>query len=182
MDNFLGEIRAFPYGSIIPRGWALCDGKPLKIAQNQALYSLIGARFGGNATDFNVPNLNGRAIIGQGTLNQDTYNDGNIGGSETVVLTADNLPAHTHALTAANYYEVSAVNTNFLGNTNVTTLTPDKQNLGIVNIYKPNPTIKVNLHPNSVTAIGEGGAHENRQPYLALNYCIATQGVYPSRP
>ncbi|MBW8687415.1 phage tail protein [Chitinophaga rhizophila] len=182
MENYLGEIRLFPYTQI-PRGWVPCNGQTLGIAQNQALFALLGVYYGGNGTtNFLLPNLNGRTIVGTGqSTSSTTYNIGQAGGAETVTLTTSNLAAHSHPLRANVSYDQGSPNTNFFGNANTpTSPTQPAQNTGTVNLYAPAGTGLVNMAP-CITSTGNNLPHENRMPYLALIYCIATQGIFPSR-
>lgn len=175
-DPFIGEIRinAFDYA---PQGWASCNGQSLPIQQNAALYSLIGAYFGKTQTDFNLPDLRGRAPVGYYTNSQTIgmlshYNLGDKGGTETVALTMAQIPAHTHTW--------QAVNT--AGNQ-----LPPAGNLyaqSPSNIYSAVGTPPANLvplNPKIMDEVGAGAAHPNMQPYLALNFCIALTGYYPPR-
>jgi microcystin-dependent protein len=166
MDPFLGEIRMFG-GNFAPQGWATCDGQILPIAQNTALFSLLGTIYGGNGqTTFALPDLRGRlpVHIGGGLT------IGQAGGSETVILTTTNLPAHTHAANAASA---------------ATTLSPAGQYWAAdpganVAPYAAAPDGRV----MSGTAIGaQRGSqpHANMQPFLAVTFIIALEGIYPSR-
>ncbi|SJZ50039.1 phage tail protein [Sediminibacterium ginsengisoli] len=181
MDPLLGEIRLFPF-NYAPSGWALCNGQSLAVTGNQALYSLIGNLYGGNNQNFNLPNLNGRAIIHKSAQYP---TQGVAGGAEAVTLVAANLPAHTHSILANNSYDLGNPNTNFLSNTNVKTAGATvTTNASIANLYAVNPQANTltTLLSSSVTSTGGGGAHENRSPFLVLNYCIAISGLYPPRP
>ncbi|GGM19980.1 phage tail protein [Deinococcus aerophilus] len=170
-DPYLGEIRAFGFG-FTPRGWALCDGQLLPIAQYTALYSLLGTIYGGNGrTTFALPNLQGRAAMqprqGPGLR---SHRLGDVGGAESVTLTPPQLPAHTHTLQAVASPAESA--------------TPKGKLLARVvggPIYSSGPAT-VALAPSALTAQGEGQPHNNLPPYLTLNFCIAVQGLFPSRP
>jgi microcystin-dependent protein len=169
-DPFLGEIKLFPY-TFAPRGWALCNGQVLSIAQNTALFSLIGTLYGGDGrTTFALPDLRGRVPVssGQGPgLSQ--YDVGEVGGVESVTLTEPQLPAHTHAMrvngpsSASNnpnnrYLGRVSTGTAYAGTTNGKTLKPD-----------------------AIAPSGDSEPHENRQPHLVLNYCIALEGIFPAR-
>jgi microcystin-dependent protein len=166
MDPFLGEIRMFG-GNFAPQGWATCDGQILPIAQNTALFSLLGTTYGGNGqSTFALPDLRGRlpVHIGGGLT------IGQAGGSETVILTTTNLPAHTHVANAASA---------------ATTLSPAGQYWAAdpganVAPYAAAPDGRV----MSGTAIGAQGGnqpHANLQPFLAVTFIIALEGIYPSR-
>jgi len=184
MENFLGEIRLFPYNRI-PKGWLACNGQTLPINQNQALYALIGTKFDGGdgKTTFAVPNLNGRVIVG--TVNNDyvEYALGKTGGVESVTLAPNQLPPHIHTINVNVSYDLALPSTNFLGNPNVQTSSTQRQkNTGNVNLYSSvAPTNPVNLAADSLTSNNTAAPHENRMPFLAMVYCIAKTGVWPSR-
>lgn len=168
MDTYLGTI--MPVGfAFAPKGWALCNGQLLPIAQNQALFSLLGTNFGGNGvTTFGLPDLRGRTPVGVSQSNP-----GLPSGSETVTLTANQLPAHTHVVTAtstaASGRSSPAANKIFAANGNAaTTMFAD-------------PTALLALSQNNVAPSGDSGPHANMQPFLVVNYIIALQGIYPSR-
>ena len=174
-DPFLGEIRLLAI-NWAPRGWALCDGSLLSITANQALYSLLGTQFGGDGrTTFGVPDLRGRVPLGTVTPGQ---NQGVqwAGGAENVTLTAAQTPAHNHALRAiAETGNKANPTDNFYSK--ATAVTPAT---APVNIYAV-PSSTVALDAGTLSSVG-GAAHDNMQPFLVLNYCIATTGYYPSRP
>jgi microcystin-dependent protein len=177
-DYFIGEIRAFSF-DWAPNGWVPCDGRLLNVQGNQALFSLLGVQFGGNGTTtFGIPDLRGR--VAQGTVSPGQRQGfGYAGGTETVQVTSDQVPAHNHALwaiTAAGDKPGPAGN----HYANVTTVSPATGN---VNIYGPlaSPNT-VALDPGTIDTAGGGGGHDNMQPFLVTNYCIATIGIYPSRP
>lgn len=167
MDPFVGEISMFSY-NWAPQGWALCNGAQLNITQNAALYSLLGTRFGGNgSTTFNLPDLRGRTPYG--TTNPNST--GQSAGAESVTLTAGAMPLHAHTLYAssANATKGVAAGANDLLGT--TSAQP---------IYAPNTSTPVQLNPSTVSIVG-GQAHENMQPSLVVNFCIALLGMYPQR-
>jgi microcystin-dependent protein len=184
MENYLGEIRLFPYNRI-PNGWLVCNGQTLPINQNQALYALIGTKFAGGdgSTTFALPNLNGRVIVGTGQNGSTTYGLGETGGLENVTLTLNQLPAHNHTINVNVSYDLALPSTNFLGNPNVQTSSTQKQkNTGNVNLYTTvTPTNPVNLAADSVANLNATAPHENRMPFLAMVYCIAKTGIWPSR-
>jgi microcystin-dependent protein len=177
-DYYLGEIRMFPW-DWAPRGWALCNGAILPITQNQALFALLGTTYGGDGrTTFALPNLNGRTPVGQGTspVSGGTYTWGATGGAESVSLLPPSMPMHTHPLTAANdAATIPAPGTNYLAQPVVSLTDPTP-----VNLYST-PTALTPLDPDAVSVTGGGGPHFNMQPYLVMNYCIATGGIFPSR-
>lgn len=171
-EPFVGEIKLFPF-AYAPQGWALCNGAVLPISSNQALYSLIGTRFGGDGkATFALPNFNGRVAVQAPNLIS-----GGTGGAETVALTSGTIPPHLHVLNAVN---VAATATNATGMmlaiAGESTTAPGPRPIygtGAVNAQLADPT---------VDSVGTGAAHPNMQPFLVLNYCIATQGYYPTRP
>ena len=167
MDYFLGEIRLFAFNRI-PRGWLECKGQALPISRNQALYALLGKRFGGDTNNFNLPNLQYRAIRSPADFNQ----IGVAGGSSAVALTSPQIPAHTHQLGASNQLADSPA--------------PDEQSLpaktndALIPFYgekAPNMTGA----PRNFTAAGASAPHNNMQPSLAMVYCISTDGSWPPR-
>ncbi|SFD79546.1 Microcystin-dependent protein [Chitinophaga sp. CF118] len=185
MDFYVGEIRLFPYNRI-PADWMACNGQLLQISQHAALYSLIGVFYGGDAKFvFNLPNLNGRAIVGftSGTPSGTVYKIGQAGGTENVVLTIAQIPLHTHSLAANNTYDSGGPNTHYLGNPNIpTAATQASKNAANANLYAV-PAITDPLVPMApcIATAGSSAGHENRSPYLAMNYCIAITGLYPTR-
>jgi microcystin-dependent protein len=176
---FLGEIEAFPY-TFAPRGWAFCAGQVLPISQNAALFSLLGTTFGGDGINtFQLPDLRGRVGngFGQGP-GLSNYVMGQTGGQETHTLTLAEMPAgnHTHAVTAVNNGTTGGSNVPGSG---VTLGSGYASEAGspVVSIYSSAaPTAAM----APLTSTG-GQAHENRMPFLAINYCIALQGIFPSR-
>jgi microcystin-dependent protein len=162
-DPFLGEIKLAAFG-FAPRGFALCNGQLLPINQNQALFALLGTTYGGNGqTTFALPNLQGRVPLhrGSGLLPGQTI------GSNTHTLTASEIPLHTHALNASTANADSPVGATFvLAASN--------------NGYGPASNV-TSLHPNSVSTAGGSQPHLNAQPYLAVTYIIALQGIFPSQ-
>jgi microcystin-dependent protein len=170
-EPFLGEIRMFGF-DFAPRGWALCDGRLLPINQNQALFALLGNMYGGNGTTtFALPNLQSRVPIGQGHgAGLSSYVVGQAGGSETVRLTAAQMPAHTHSVKASG----SAANST----------TPEGRvpARSVGRSYAATPDTSTVMNANMLGAAGGGQPHANVQPYLAMNFCIAMVGIFPARP
>jgi microcystin-dependent protein len=167
---FLGAIRLVGF-NFAPVYWALCQGQLLPISQNSALFSLLGTYFGGDGVQtFALPDLRGRVTISQGQgPGLSNYAQGQSGGVETVTLNGAQAPTHGHTLMAAA--NVSAANPG----PGVALGTP----AAAVRMYGAgSPTA---LASGSVGPFGAGGAHENRQPYLGLNYIIALAGIFPSR-
>lgn len=180
MDEFyIGQIFMFA-GNFPPRGSAFCNGQLLPIQQNEALFSILGTTYGGDGrTSFALPDLRGRAPIQQGTgPGLSSYSLGQKVGQESITLTQAQLPAHTHT---ANTVAAQGNGTTNVADGNSFSHTARTAN-DATNLYNSSaPTI--NMHANSV-AIGETGQGQtvnNMQPSIAINYCIATQGIYPSR-
>jgi microcystin-dependent protein len=169
-EPFIGEIRLFGF-NFAPQGWATCDGQLLNISQNQALYSLLGTTYGGNGTsNFNLPDFRGRTLLHANA----TYGEGKAGGTETVALAATSeLPAHSHTLFAN-----AAPGTSNLpqGNILAATQSPD-------NTKSAYATAKVtaNLAGGTLSPAGGSAGHNNMQPSLTVNFCIALTGLWPSR-
>ena len=163
MEPFIGEIRIFA-GNFAPRGWAICEGQLLAISQNDALFSLLGTTYGGDGrTTFGVPDYRGRVPMHKSS----THAQGQMVGSETVTLTDAQLPSHSHVAQANGNAGTSddAAGQFWAGSG--------------TQLYGPGNTADGGMAP--VGASGGGGAHENRSPFLAVNYIIALVGIYPSR-
>ncbi len=172
-----------PYGgNFVTRGWAACNGQLLNIAQNQALFALLGTRYGGNGqTTFAVPNLNGRAAIGQGQgAGLSNYTQGAATGTETVTLLPTQLPAHTHDLGA-----VTVPVSNAAAGANAPTggVFAKVSGGNAFGAGTGNGPMAAGLLSGNAGAAPSGGgtAHPNLMPYLVLNYFIATQGEFPQR-
>jgi len=164
-DPFLSEIRLFSF-NYAPRGWAQCNGQLLPINQNTALFSLLGTTYGGNGqTTFALPDLRGRAALHFGN----GFNLGQNGGEYAHTLTQNEMPQHTHALQANS----AAATTIIPGNTVVFARRQAE-------IYHA-PSNLVAMAPASVSNLGGSQPHENTPPYLTINFCIALQGIFPSR-
>ncbi len=170
-EPYIGEIRLFSFG-FAPTGWATCDGQTLNIAQNTALFSLLGTTFGGNGTTtFNLPDFRGRAIIHRSV----GYPQGTAGGKETIALAAaSQLPAHAHALTANS----GAGNTNVPANDVLAAVGSDGKSVYAATKATPPAA----LAAGALSPAGGSAAHNNMQPSLTINYCIALTGYYPMRP
>ncbi|MDD5597013.1 MAG: tail fiber protein [Victivallaceae bacterium] len=175
-DSFVGEIRLFPYSaSRIPTNWAICDGTALTIRQNQLLYAVIGNTYGGDGQNtFQLPDLQERAPMHPGTApGLSPRRLGDKGGYEFVSLTTAQLPEHTHGTKVlhdrADLSDPSGAYPGFDDSPNVKVYaTADSEKL-------------VSMHQNSLEYAGEGGSHENRQPFLALHFCISLSGFFPPR-
>lgn len=163
-EPFLAEIRIFGF-NFAPRNWAMCDGQILPINQNQSLYSLLGTTYGGDGrTTFALPDLRGRAPLHEGP----GFGLGSKSGVENVALSVAQIPGHTHQLNATS----NPADQN----------DPDGQVLAatVDDRYAPAADL-VNAASSSVVNGGSGQAHDNMQPTLVLNFCIALQGLFPSR-
>lgn len=174
-DPFMAEVRIWAT-NFAPRGWAFCEGQYMPISQNTALFSLVGTTYGGNGhTTFCVPNLKGRAPMHWGTgpgLTPRVY--GEFGGVSRVTLTKSQIPAHNHIIAG----QASNGNSHAPANHY---LAKDPAKSQRVRMLKVEPSSMVTMSPLAISAEGGGQSHENCQPYLGLNFCIATLGIYPSR-
>jgi microcystin-dependent protein len=173
-DPFIGEIRIFA-GNFAPKGWAFCNGQTLPIAQNTALFSLLGTTYGGDGrTTFALPNLCGRVPIGEGQgPGLSLYTLGETGGSETVTLLPNEIPAHNHQM------KVSAGKADMTAPSRGTTLAEGKQSATPIEMYKTNATTDKSI--NGVVPYGSNQPHNNMMPYITIKYIIALQGIYPPR-
>ncbi|HEX5747396.1 MAG TPA: tail fiber protein [Archangium sp.] len=171
-DPFIGEIRMFA-GNFPPRGWQFCQGQILSIAQNTALFSILGTTYGGNGTTtFALPDLRGRYPMqpGQGPgLSPRTL--GEQGGSETVTLISNQMPAHNHTLNVSSQAGdvETPVGTVLAADTTATVLN-----------YRSAP-IDGTMNPAVIGAAGGNQPHNNMPPYTCVNFIIALQGIFPSR-
>lgn len=169
MDPYIGEIRIVGF-SFAPIGWALCNGQLLPIAQNTALFNLIGTTYGGDGqTTFGLPDFRGRVPVHQGSgggLSPRVI--GEMAGVETVTLTTNQIPAHNHAVavSATLGSSVSPVG-NYIA-------------AGDRDSYAP-PGAPVAMSSNALGSTGSSQPHENRQSFLAMNFIIAVEGIYPSQ-
>jgi len=163
-EPFLSEIRVFSFG-FAPKGWAQANGQLLPINQNQALFSLLGTTYGGDGrVNFALPNFQGRVPIHVGR----GHTLGETAGEYSHTLSQSETPTHTHIVQASKSGTGGTDNPggNFLGGAN--------------NLYHdPGPPL-VATHPQGLTNTGGSQAHNNTQPYLVLNFCIALQGIFPS--
>jgi microcystin-dependent protein len=179
MDPFIGEIRLMPY-NFAPQGWAFCQGQLLPIRQYTALFSLLGTQYGGDGkVTFALPDLRGRAALGQGQgPGLSNYSQGEVTGVENITLQQAEMPAHVHTLTATIQVNADAGAGSSPTNTY---LAADATN----NQYSENPGSGASMAADLVTGMSTptGGSqpHNNMMPYLTLNYCIAMEGVFPPR-
>lgn len=186
-DPFLGEIRSFAF-NIVPQGWAACNGQILQIVQNSALFTLLGNAFGGDGVKtFCLPDLRGRAIVNEGNgKNLTPRTRGQQFGTETVALTTTQMPIHIHSITANGKGTLKCKNivantTNPASNSISANATGDQ--LPIYSTAAPDTPMNngsVAVSGNTEVA-GTNTGHDNMQPYLAINYCIALAGIYPPR-
>src|SRR5262245_46208204 len=170
-DPYVAEIRIFPF-NFAPRGWAMCNGQLLPISQNTALFSLLGTFYGGDGkATFALPNLQGSAPLHQGQSSTGSFYDlGQQSGVEAVTLLVSELPAHPHQASAASDGGQTSPTNNTWGTFAGRTPPP---------MYVDgNPNVVMG---NALSAAGNSNPHNNMQPYLTLNICIALQGVYPPR-
>jgi microcystin-dependent protein len=174
-EPFLAEIVMFA-GNFAPRGWAFCQGQILSIAQNTALFSLLGTTFGGNGqTTFALPDLRGRVPVGTGQgPGLPRVDLGQVAGEPTHTLIITEMPAHNHSAQAAGNSNAGN-STNPSGNTWASSTNRD-------NVYV-NAAPNGPMASNTVTVGISGGSqpHNNMQPYLGINFIIAIEGIYPSR-
>lgn len=176
-DPFVGEIRVFGF-NFAPRGWAACDGSLVAIQQNSTLFAVIGTIYGGNGTStFALPNLQGRAAMHWGSpLGLSQTDIGQAQGSESITLTSSQLPVHTHILQGGTPTAVPGAQA---------VATPSSTALlsssapGFA--YAPTTTPPVPFSPVAITSTGGNQPHLNAQPRLAMMYCIALEGLFPSR-
>jgi microcystin-dependent protein len=168
-EPFIGEIKMMSF-NFPPRGWAFCNGQTLSIQQNAALFSLLGTTYGGNGTTtFQLPNLQSSVPLHQGS----GFVMGQTGGQENVQLNTTQLPQHNHLLAAVNSPGASAKGFDHFLAQSATTVDAA--------VYLQGNTNLTTLNPASLQPAGSGAPHANIQPYLALNFCIALQGIFPSR-
>ena len=162
-DPYLAEVRLMAF-DFAPKGWAKCDGQLLAINQNQATFSLMGTMYGGNGqTNFALPNLRGRIPLHWGNA----LNQGTIIGQEAHTLTIGEMPTHSHLLSGAN---ADGDDTN----------TPANM-LGAFNNGYRGATNLIAIQTNTITNVGGSQPHENRQPFLTMNWCVALVGIFPSQ-
>ena len=162
-DPYLAEVRLMAF-DFAPKGWAKCDGQLLAINQNQATFSLMGTMYGGNGqTNFALPNLRGRIPLHWGN----SLSQGTVLGEEAHTLTIGEMPNHTHTLSAAN---ADGDDTN----------TPANM-LGAFNNGYRGATNLIAIQASTISNVGGSQPHENRQPFLTMNWCVALVGIFPSQ-
>ncbi len=171
-DPFVAEIRIFPF-NFPPTGWAFCDGQLMPISQNTALFALLGTVYGGDGkSTFALPDLQGSAAMhpgqGQGLSLRDL---GEIGGVEAITLLQSEIPVHTHSLMGQSTFGNSTDPTDKLWG----------RPFGGGSMYKASGSV-TQMAPQTLAPAGGSLPHNNMQPYLTLNFCIALQGIFPQRP
>ena len=175
MSNpFVAEIRIFPF-NFAPKGWAFCNGQLLPISQNTALFSLLGTTYGGDGkSNFALPNLQGSAPMhpGQGP-GLSLHDLGESGGSDTVTLLQSELPSHSHGAQCDSGAGTQESPANGMWASAAGGRTPPP--------YYSDATPNIQMNPLALSVTGGNLPHNNMQPYLTLNFCIALQGVYPPR-
>lgn len=168
-DQFLAEIRIFPF-NFPPTGWAFCNGQIMPLSQNTALFALLGTTYGGDGkSTFALPNMLDNAPMqpgqGQGLSLRDL---GEMSGTETVTLLVSEIPVHTHTL-QGSFDDANNIE-------------PEGRYYGRGNPVYAAPAALGNMAFQSLAPAGGGLPHNNMQPYLTLNFCIALQGIFPQRP
>lgn len=181
MDEFIGIVKLFA-GNFAPRGWAFCDGSLMSIAQNSALFSILGTTYGGNGqTTFGLPDLRGRVAVGAGSgPGQQPVQPGQVSGTANVTLLATQMPQHTHTLQAT-----TATGTTNTPGAGVLPAKPSAtvDNTGdavTMNMYGPSAPVTA-LAPQAIGVAGGNQPFSVMQPYTGMNYIICLEGIYPSR-
>ena len=179
MDEFMGVIKPFA-GNFAPRGFMLCNGALLSIAQYSTLFSILGTTYGGDGQNtFALPNLNGRAPIGTGSASGKQYQLGEMAGTTQNTIIVQNLPSFNSQLKVANVNSNSS--TPSITSSIAITGTPNgREFTPVPNYVDGDPNTVINA--NSVSFAGQNLPLNNMSPYLGLNYIICVEGIYPSRP
>jgi microcystin-dependent protein len=176
---FVGQVQPIAF-NFAPKNWALCNGQTLSIQQNTALFSLLGTYYGGNGVNtFMLPDLRSRVPISQGTApNGAQYTIGQVGGVENVTLTQSTTPSHLHNFvgTSANASSITPSAGALLG-----TVVNNRPGQNPDPYYAPDSSPLQPLNPGTLNSVGNNQPHTNIQPYLAISWCIALYGIYPSR-
>lgn len=168
-DPFIGEIRIFA-GSFAPAGWAFCNGAPMPISENDALFVLLGTTYGGDGEEtFNLPDLQSRVPMhnGQGPGIGSSYQLGESGGTESVTLTTNQIPVHNHALIVSGDQGQGTSPTDQMPAANPT-----------ISLYRPGAPASP-MNAGSLSPVGGSQPHENTQPYIAMSYIISLFGIFP---
>ncbi|MBI1202383.1 MAG: phage tail protein [Rhodopseudomonas sp.] len=176
-EPFIGEIRCFGF-NFAPRGWAMCNGQLLNISVNTALFSILGTTYGGDGrATFGLPNLQGQSPMHPGSGAGLNTVIGEPLGSPSVTLIVSEIPQHSHMISAA---QIEAGGGSERSAGPVATSYMARSGGGA--IYQAAPsTPNLAFSPNSIGMTGNSESHNNMQPYLVLNFCIATEGVFPTR-
>jgi|SRR5215813_3031799 len=171
---FVAEIRIFGF-NFPPKGWALCDGQLLPISQNTALFSLLGTTYGGDGkSNFALPNLQGSAAMQPGQGPGLSLRDlGEVGGEDSVTLLQTEMPFHSHQFGGCN---------DGVGDAQDPTGAIWAKEAGRAVVFLYSNTNPNAMNPNAMAITGGSLPHNNLQPYLVLNFCIALQGIFPARP
>jgi microcystin-dependent protein len=185
---YLSQIALFAF-NFAPKGWATCSGQLLPINQNQALFALLGTTYGGNGqTTFALPDLRGRVPMGFGQGTPSPYYLGETGGSETAPLDVTHLPSHVHGIDVSALTAATARCTNTTADQrSPASGVPAIEAAGVTATYSSSATPDANMRTGAMAVTmtpdvaGGGQPHANLQPYLALTYCIALQGIFPSQ-
>jgi microcystin-dependent protein len=175
-EAYISQIMAFGF-NFAAKNWAMCNGQTIGIAQNTALFSLLGTTYGGNGTTtFALPNLQSRVPLGFGSYVGENYALGEMSGAEQVTLTINELPAHMHIFvgTSQNGNAIQPQDGAVLATAIKPPSSPGDP------FYAPQASLQP-LNPGSLTMTGGNQPHTNLQPYLALNWCICQYGIFPSR-
>ena len=176
-ESFIGQIMMAGF-NFAPKNFAQCNGQLLPIAQNQALFSLLGTQYGGNGqTTFALPGLRGRTPIGYASSVDPSWQPpavqiGQVAGVENVTLLSPNIPAHTHAVNASTTAGDNRIPSNRVYATNTT---------AVQSLYAASNGPVVPMNPQTVAPAGGNQPHPNLQPYNTINFCIALSGIFPSR-
>jgi microcystin-dependent protein len=169
-EPFVGEIRMFG-GSFAPAGWAFCNGATIPISENDTLFTLIGTTYGGDGQEtFQLPDLQGRVPMHQGTGKDGvTYTIGEKSGTESVTLSTNQIPIHTHPMLGS---------TSIANDPNPTNNVVAESSL-MTTYIAANPAVA--MAPASITPVGGSQPHENMQPYLCITFIISLFGVFPTQ-
>ncbi|TCP52629.1 microcystin-dependent protein [Tumebacillus sp. BK434] len=166
-ESYLGEIRMFA-GNFAPQGWALCNGQLLSIAENEALFALLGTIYGGDGqTTFALPDLQGRVAVHPNS----TYTRGSKAGTETVTLLSNQLPIHTHTANANSGLVEGDVPTNSVWGQTV-----------INNFSATSGNTLVNMNAQTLSPVGSNQPHDNMMPTTAISFIISLYGMFPPQP
>lgn len=162
---YVGEIRMFA-GNFAPAGWMFCDGQLLAISENETLFQLIGTTYGGDGqSTFGLPDLRGRVPIHQG----DGFTLAEVGGAETVTLTVNQIPAHSHTELASSGG----------GNNNAPAGNITGESAAVKIYISDAPTVSLNAA--AMTSVGGSQPHNNCQPFLCISFIISLFGIFPSQ-